>query len=108
MMLNLRTLIGKVCMQCDGLESCQQRVKDKLDEDVFLDNFECTDGLKRELSKARKRRQAEETKATAAKEMVKERTDKGADDGATAPKVKPKAKPRATDASASKGSEKKA
>ena len=112
LMLNLRTLIGKVCMQCDELEDCHQRVQGKLDEEVFSDNFECKKGLKRELSKARKKRQAEEAKAAAAKRMVKEKADTEADEGATAPtgkpKVKPKAKSKVKGASASKGSGKKA
>ncbi len=116
LMLALRTLIGKVCKQCDEEEKCQQRVKGKLDEEVFSDNFECTKGLKRELSKARKKRQAEEAKAAAAKELVKEKADKDADDGATASEDKPKpkskakakTKPKAKGASSSKGSEKKA
>jgi hypothetical protein len=76
LVLNLRTILGKVCHNCEELEDCKRRVAGKLDDDVFLFNFECKDGLKRELHKARKKRQAEAKKAKAAKEMVKGKSTK--------------------------------
>ena len=73
LVLNLRTLLGKVCHNCEELDDCKRRVQGKLDEEVFLYNFECKDGLKKELQRARKMREAEEEKAEAAKEMVEDK-----------------------------------
>jgi hypothetical protein len=73
LILNLRTLLGKVCHNCEELDDCNRRIKGKLDDDIFQYNFECKDGIKRELQKARKKRQAKAVvaKDEAAKEMVK-------------------------------------
>ncbi len=73
LVLNFRILLGKVCHNCEELEDCKRRVEGKLDEDVFLYNFECKDGIKAELNKARKKREAEEDKADTAKRMVEEK-----------------------------------
>jgi hypothetical protein len=70
LVLNLRTLLGKVCHNCEEQEDCRRRILGKVDEDIFLWNFECKEGLKRELHKARKKREREEAKAAVAKEMV--------------------------------------
>ncbi len=70
LVLNLRTLLGKVCHNCEEIEDCRRRIEGKVDEEVFLWNFECKDGLKKELQKARKAREKEAEKAEAAKEMV--------------------------------------
>lgn len=75
LILNLRILLGKVCHNCEELDDCKRRVEGKLDGDVFLANFECKDGIKRELQRARKKREAEEQKASDAKEMVKQKAD---------------------------------
>ncbi len=75
LILNLRLLLGKVCHNCEELDDCKRRVEGKLDEDVFLSNFECKDGIKRELQRARKKREAEEQKASDAKDMVKQKAD---------------------------------
>ena len=73
LVLNYRTLLGKVCHNCEELEDCKKRVAGKLDEEVFLYNFECKDGIKAELNRARKKREAEQEKADAAKRMVEDR-----------------------------------
>jgi hypothetical protein len=73
LILNLRTLLGKVCHNCEELEDCKRRVSGKLDDDVFLYNFECKPGLKKELQRARKKREA--AKAKAAKEQVEEKAE---------------------------------
>lgn len=101
LILNFRILLGKVCHNCEELEDCKRRVEDKLDEDVFLYNFECKEGIKRELQAARKKREAEGEKAEAAKEMVEERAAKAkegddpeAEEEAERPKKKAPAKKR--------------
>jgi hypothetical protein len=73
LILNLRVLLGKVCHNCEELDDCKRRVEGKLDEDIFLYNFECKDGIKAELKRARKKREAEREKAEVAKKMVEER-----------------------------------
>jgi hypothetical protein len=73
LVLNLRILLGKVCHNCEELDDCKRRVEGKVDEDIFLYNFECKDGLKKELHKARKKREKEKAKAAIAKEMVEEK-----------------------------------
>jgi outer membrane biosynthesis protein TonB len=116
LILNFRILLGKVCHNCEELEDCKSRVENKLDEDVFLYNFECKEGLKRELQAARKKREAEKEKAEAAKAKVEEKAAKAkaeekaakakAEDGPEAaegtgeeaerPKKKPPAKKKGT------------
>ena len=76
LVLNYRILLGKVCHNCEELEDCKRRVEDKLDEDVFLFNFECKEGIKMELQKARKKRESDGEKAEAAKELVEEKAAK--------------------------------
>jgi len=80
LVLNLRTLLGKVCHNCEELDDCKRRIEGKVDEDIFLHNFECKDGLKKELNKARKKREKEEEKAAAAKDMVEEKAATAKDD----------------------------
>jgi outer membrane biosynthesis protein TonB len=92
LILNYRILLGKVCHNCEELEDCKRRVEDKLSEDVFLDNFECKDGIKSELHKARKKREAEVKKAKDAKGMVEERAAKAKDAEDPAEKDKPRNK----------------
>ena len=76
LVLNYRILLGKVCHNCEELEDCKRRVEDKLDEDVFLFNFECKEGIKMELQKARKKRESDGEKAEAAKELVEKKAAK--------------------------------
>ncbi len=100
LILNLRTLLGKVCHNCEDLEDCKRRVAGKLDDEVFLFNFECKTGLKRELHRARKVREAK--KAKEAKEKVEDLASE---------KVKKKASPskgkkRSTSAKGKKGKRK--
>ncbi len=78
--LNLRTLLGKVCHNCEELDDCKRRLDGKVDEEIFLFNFDCKDGLKKELNKARKKREKEEEKAAAAKDMVEEKAAAAKDD----------------------------
>ena len=78
--LNLRTLLGKVCHNCEELDDCKRRLDGKVDEEIFLFNFDCKDGLKKELNKARKKREMEEEKAAAAKDMVEEKAAAAKDD----------------------------
>jgi hypothetical protein len=98
LVLNLRSPIGKVCRKCEELDACMRRVKDKLDKDVFLFNFECKEGLKKQLQKARKDRQkktkAQSAKADAAKDKVKAtaKKAKAAEKDKGTAKAKPKAK----------------
>ncbi len=80
LVLNLRTLLGKVCHNCEELDDCKRRLGGKVDDEIFLFNFECKDGLKKELSKARKKREKEEKKAAAAKDMVEEKAATAKDD----------------------------
>lgn len=80
LILNLRSLLGKVCHNCEELDDCKKRVMDKVDEDIFLYNFTCKDGIKAELNRARKEREAEEEKAEAAKKMVEEKAGEAKDD----------------------------
>ena len=101
LVLNLRTLLGKVCHNCEELDDCKRRVAGKVDDEIFLFNFDCRDGLKKELHRARKKR--EKAKAAAAKELVAEKSatakeDSEGDEGeATAKKATP-AKKKATPA----------
>jgi hypothetical protein len=110
LILNLRTLLGKVCHNCEELDDCKRRVKGKLDADVFLFNFECKDGLKRELQKARKKREAAK-KAKTAKEMVEEKAAKAKveeeEEEEEAEKPKKKSAPRKKGASKKGASKKK-
>ncbi len=103
LILNFRILLGKVCHNCESLDDCKKRVLGKLDDDVFLYNFECKDGIKAELKLARKRREAEAEKAEAAKKMVEEKAE-GAKEGEE-PEDEPPAKKKAP---AKKGTKKKA
>lgn len=80
LVLNLRTLLGKVCHNCEELDDCKRRLAGKVDDEIFLFNFECKDGLKKELSKARKKREKEEEKAAAAKDMVEGKAAAAKDD----------------------------
>lgn len=80
LVLNLRTLLGKVCHNCEELDDCKRKVDGKVDDEIFTHNFECKDGLKKELNKARKKREKEEVKAAAAKEMVEEKAAISKDD----------------------------
>ncbi len=80
LVLNLRTLLGKVCHNCEELDDCKRRLAGKVDDEIFLTNFECKDGLKKELSKARKKREKEEEKAAAAKVMVEGKAAAAKDD----------------------------
>lgn len=94
MVLNLRSLLGRVCTQCEELEDCKRRVGDKLDHEVFEWNVECKDGLKRELQRARKRRD-EKAKADAARDMVESKAKASASKGkAKGSTSKGKAKPK--------------
>jgi len=109
LVLNFRVLLGKVCHNCEELDDCMRRVEGKLDEDVFLANFECKDGIKRELQRARKRRESEEQKASDAKDMVRQKADGAKADGDMVEGMKDeekKAPPkrRSTKATAKKGS----
>ncbi len=80
MVLNLRTLLGKVCHNCEELDDCKRRVAGKVSDEIFLYNFECKDGLKKELNKARKKREKEKEKAAAAKELVEGKAATAKDD----------------------------
>ena len=80
MVLNLRTLLGKVCHNCEELDDCKRRVAGKVNDEIFLYNFECKDGLKKELNKARKKREKEKEKAAAAKELVEGKAATAKDD----------------------------
>jgi hypothetical protein len=73
LVLNLRILLGKVCHNCEELDDCKKRVMGKVDDDVFLYNFTCKEGIKAELNRARKEREAMEEKAEAAKRMVEDK-----------------------------------
>jgi hypothetical protein len=59
LVLNMRTELGRVCGNCEGLPECKKRVGGRLPDDVFEWNFECKEGLKHELAKVRRARQAE-------------------------------------------------
>jgi outer membrane biosynthesis protein TonB len=102
LILNYRILLGKVCHNCEELDECKRRVEGKLDDDIFLENFECKDGIKAELQKARKKRETEEEKAESAKDMVEEKAakakeeEKEASDDEGAEKKKPSAKKKTT------------
>jgi len=76
LILNFRIILGKVCHNCEELEDCMRRVEGKLDEEAFLNNFECKEGIKQELQRARKKRESEGDKAETAKEMVQEKAAK--------------------------------
>jgi outer membrane biosynthesis protein TonB len=93
LILNYRILLGKVCHNCEELEDCKRRVEDKLDEDIFLDNFECKEGIKAELQRVRKKREAEEDKAEAAKEMVEEKAAKAKEEEEPSEEKAPPKKP---------------
>ena len=119
LILNFRILLGKVCHNCEELEECKRRVEGKLDEDVFLYNFECKDGIKHELQIARKKRETDGDKAETAKDMVKEKAAKAkeeegevepTDEGETpTEKEEPKKKaPHKKKKTVSKGGKKKA
>jgi chemotaxis protein histidine kinase CheA len=82
LILNFRILLGKVCHNCEELEDCKRRVEGKLDEDVFLHNFDCKEGIKQELQRARKKREAEDEKAEAAKDLVKDKAEKAKEEEA--------------------------
>jgi hypothetical protein len=73
LVLNYRILLGKVCHNCEDLDKCKQRVMGKLDDDIFLYNFTCKEGIKAELNRARKEREAMVDKAEAAKKMVEDK-----------------------------------
>lgn len=92
LILNFRILLGKVCHNCEELEDCKRRVEDKLDEDVFLYNFECKEGIKRELQAARKKREADDEKAEVAKEMVEDKAAKAKEDEEVTDTEEPKKK----------------
>jgi len=101
LVLNLRTLLGKVCHNCEELDDCKRRVAGKVDDEIFLFNFDCKDGLKKELHRARKKR--EKAKAAAAKELVAEkaataRNDSEGDEGEASAKKATPAKKKATPA----------
>jgi len=67
LVLNLRTKLGRVCGNCEELPECRKRVVGRLPDDVFEVNFECKEGLKRELSRAKLAKEpAEALKAAAA------------------------------------------
>jgi hypothetical protein len=75
LVLNLRTKLGKVCGNCEELPECRKRVEGRLPDDVFEVNFECKEGLKRELSRAKLAKEpAEALKAAAAAAKAAEAT----------------------------------
>jgi len=59
LVLNMRTKLGRVCGNCEGLPECKKRVGGRLPDDVFESNFECKEGLKRELARVRRAKQGE-------------------------------------------------
>lgn len=81
LILNFRVLLGRVCHNCEELDDCKRRVEGKLDDDVFFYNFECKDGIKAELNRARKQREAEEDKAEAAKKLVEDTAEEAKVEG---------------------------
>ena len=88
LVLNLRTKLGRVCGNCEELSECQRRVEGKLPAEVFEWNFECKEGLKRELSRAKQAKEpAEALKAAAAAAKLAEATTKA--EPATAPPATP-------------------
>jgi len=85
LVLNLRTKLGRVCGNCEELPECRKRVVGRLPDDVFEVNFECKEGLKRELSRAKLAKEpAEALKAAAAAAKAAETTAKGEPVAATA------------------------
>jgi hypothetical protein len=75
LVLNLRTKLGRVCGNCEELPECRKRVEGRLPDDVFEVNFECKEGLKRELSRAKLAKEpAEALKAAAAAAKAAEAT----------------------------------
>ena len=89
LVLNLRTKLGRVCGNCDELPECRRRVEGKLHAEVFDWNFECKEGLKRELSRAKQAKEpAEALKAAAAAAKLAEATTK-AEPAAAVPPAPP-------------------
>jgi hypothetical protein len=54
LVLNVRTELGRVCGNCEELPACKKLVSGRITEDVFEWNFECKEGLRRELGRMRK------------------------------------------------------
>jgi len=93
LVLNMRTELGRVCGNCEGLPECRKRVGGRLPDEVFEWNFECKEGLKRELAKVRRAKQAEAmAKAAAPPPEVAQAVEAKAVEAAPLPE--PKAEPK--------------